>query len=214
MKNWPNKQAKIQIVNQIVLAAKAYKSNLIGKTFLYYFEGRYIEVIYRARDFAHLTGVETSLSANDFYKEAVRGTLRDTQIYFSKRHPYSLCVRKLSHLSQLIKITDSPLLVLESVTTDTAVYKFGLTELACTVCLDHDLDGMGHPKSSMLIAKSLRDEDSFNRGQNAYEINMIFCKANTAKIYDSCTFNDKKCSKEDLPEEILKKLSPEILVTI
>ncbi|MBR2484050.1 MAG: hypothetical protein IKB53_04825 [Oscillospiraceae bacterium] len=212
MKNWPSKQAKIRIVNQIISAASDYKMNLVGKTFLYWFEGRYIEVVYRARDFSHLTGVETSLSANDFYKEAVRGTLRDTQIWFSKRHPHSLCVRKMSHLLQFVKITNSPLLILESITTDTAIYKFGLTELECTVCLDHDLDDLGIPKSNMLIAKSLRDEDSFGRGQDAFEVNMIFCKANDAKLYDRCTFDDGKYSKADLSEEVVEKLSPALFL--
>lgn len=37
------------------------------------------------------------LSANDFYKEAKRGTLRENQIWFSSRHPYDLCLKKVLH---------------------------------------------------------------------------------------------------------------------
>lgn len=206
MKNWPTQQAIRQLVSQINVAATEYKKNLVGNTFLYYFEGRYIEVLYRSKDFAHLTGVGTSLSAADLYKEAIRGTLQDTQISFSQRHPYKLSVRKLSHLLQLSKITTSPIFLLEDLSTATASFKFGITELNCTLCLDHDLDSEGIPKSDMLIAKSLRDEDSFNRAVGAYEVNMIFKKPNSAKLYACCTFNDDKVNINDLPEEVLQKV--------
>lgn len=208
MGKWPDKKAKIQIVNKIIAAANAYKAKLVGKSFLYYFEGRYIEVVYRVKDFAHLTGAGTSLSANDFYKEAIKGRLQDTQIFFSSRHPHSLCVRKLSHLLQLARLTDSPILILEDVQTRTTTFQFGLTELKCTLCLDHDLDDSGVPKSEMFIVKSLRDEDCFKRSTNAFEVNLIFSKENNVKLYDCCTFNDGKVKIDDLPESVKNKLSP------
>ena len=48
-----------KIVQEIKTAASLYKKHLVGKRFLYVFEGRYIEVIYKAANFRHLTGVAT-----------------------------------------------------------------------------------------------------------------------------------------------------------
>ena len=57
---------KIQITKNIINAAKQYKKFLLGKTFMYCFEDKYIEVSFRKSDFAHLTGVDKKISAKDF----------------------------------------------------------------------------------------------------------------------------------------------------
>ena len=211
MTAWPTEAEKLRILNQITAAAKIYKEELVGKTFLYYFEGQYIEVMFRKKDFAHLTGVEWAIPSTEVYKRANKRELSTGQIMFSARHPYSLCVRKLLHLSQITKLTSSEIFILKDVRTQTAMFKFGITELNCTVCLDYDLDNTGMPKSSALIIKSLRDEDGFNRAAGAFEVNMIFSKANDAKLYDSRTFNDGKYSIDSLPENIKQKLSDSLL---
>ena len=61
------KSDKEHIVKEICKAAKLYKANLVGKRFLYVFDGRYIEVLYKNVNFKHLTGVECNMSAADFY---------------------------------------------------------------------------------------------------------------------------------------------------
>jgi len=61
-----------KIVQEIKTAASLYKKHLVGKRFLYVFEGRYIEVIYKAANFRHLTGVATNLSAKQFYNYAAK----------------------------------------------------------------------------------------------------------------------------------------------
>ena len=72
------------IVCEINKAAQLYKEHLIGRKFLYVFDGRYIEVCYKAESFRHLTGVETHLLAKRFYQLAVKGQLQSTQIYFTE----------------------------------------------------------------------------------------------------------------------------------
>lgn len=79
-----------KIVSEIIKAAKDYKQNLLGKTFLYVFENKHIEVMFKAKDFRHLTGIDTTLSAQDFFKQAHQGKLQASQIFFSARHPYKL----------------------------------------------------------------------------------------------------------------------------
>lgn len=207
------KQNKINIVNNIIYAAQNYKNNMVGKTFMYVFNDRFIEVIYRAKDFAHLTGVDTRLSANDFYKESLRGTLRENQIYFSHRHPYNLCTKKNKYLSNIYCVTNSDLFLLETIGTNSTSYKFGITETNFTLCLDKDTDESGNPKSNFYIVKSLRAENCFNKVSNIYEVNYIFSKPNDLKFYNNITYIDRGCNINTLPQEIKSKLSKSLLKT-
>ena len=204
-------QDKINIVNTIIQAAADYKTYMVGRSFLYVFEGRYLEVIYRARDFLHLTGVDTNLSANEFYKEAIRGTLRHTQIFFSKRHPYDLCVRKMLHLAHITAVTNSSIFLLEDLVTNTFQYKFGLSELNFTVCLDVDKDSNQMIVSDHYIVRSLRVEDSFDRSSGAFEVQYIFVKPNDVRLYSTISYTDHRINITDLPEEVLAKLNPILL---
>ncbi len=88
-------QDRLEIVRAISDAAELYREHLVGRQFMYVFDGRYIEVIYKTENFRHLTGVDTPLSAKRFYSYAARRILAASQISFSARHPYALCVRKL-----------------------------------------------------------------------------------------------------------------------
>ena len=75
-------QDREKIVQEIKIAADLYRKHLVGKRFLYVFEGRYIEVLYKAANFRHLTGVAS-------------------QIFFTPQHPFSLCKRKIKHIGQI-----------------------------------------------------------------------------------------------------------------
>ena len=59
-------QDREKIVQEIKIAADLYRKHLVGKRFLYVFEGRYIEVLYKAANFRHLTGVATNLPQKSF----------------------------------------------------------------------------------------------------------------------------------------------------
>lgn len=52
----------------IIDSASVYSQNLAGKAFLYVYGEEYFEVSFPIDHFLHLTGVETGLSAKDFYK--------------------------------------------------------------------------------------------------------------------------------------------------
>lgn len=129
----PNKKGNLQsTVDTIHRAAISYKANLVGKTFAYVFDDRYIEVIYKVSNFKHLTGVESALSSKRFYSLALSNHLKPNQIYFSPRHPYALCQRKLKHIEDLIDVASSENFMLEEILTQTKVYKFGTTDTKFT----------------------------------------------------------------------------------
>ena len=117
------------IVAEINQAAKLYRGFLVGKSFMYVFDDRYIEVIYKAENFKHLTGVDSHLSAKQFFKLASRGKLAASQIDFSNRHPYALSRRKVNHIVQLASFATSACFMLEDISTKSQCYKFGTTDL-------------------------------------------------------------------------------------
>ena len=69
-----------QLVAVINDAASLYREHLVGKRFMYVFDNRYIEVIYKTENFKHLTGVATNLSAKQFFRLAKKRKLTAAQI--------------------------------------------------------------------------------------------------------------------------------------
>ena len=60
----------------IIDSAGIFSQSLAGKIFLYVYGEEFFEVSFSIDHFLHLTGVETKLSAKDFYKNAKRQNLQ------------------------------------------------------------------------------------------------------------------------------------------
>ena len=162
---------KQSIVKEICNAAKLYKDNLVGKKFIYIFDGRYIEVLFKRKNYKHLTGVECNMSAEDFYRNAIKNRLTPTQIYFSKNHPYELCKKKLKHLTDISSLATGESFMLEEIVTNTKTYKFGTTDLEFSLCMDREYDKQGNAIGECYIVESLRDGDDVSKSKAAYETN-------------------------------------------
>ncbi len=169
---------------------------------MYIFDNRYIEVIFKKENFRHLTGIDTNLSANQFYQYAVKGKLEASQIWFNSAHPYDLCVRKVQHIGDIATMAGSESFMLEEIKTDTMTYKFGTTDLEFTLCLNREKDQNGTEKSECYVVQSLRDEDCFSKSTEAYEVTHIFSKKNNEKLYDNLLFMDRSASINSLPSGI------------
>ena len=199
------------ITKEICAAAKLYKQKLVGKRFLYVFEGQYIEVIYKASNFKHLTGVESSLAARQFYSYSARNILSPNQISFTPLHPYQLCKRKLAHIKDIATLAGAESFMLEEVKTNTKTYKFGTTDLNFSLLLDLERDSNGNVKGTSYIVESLRDENCFSKSNSAYTISHIFSTTTDAKLYTDLLFMDSDYTLEDLPEDVKKKLDESLL---
>ena len=193
------------IVEQIKEAAQAYKDNLVGNSYMYVFDNRYIEVLYKTERFLHLTGADTNLGAKDFYKKSIKRQLTQKQIFFSERHPYDLCKRKMEYLSAINKLTCENIKVLEDITTESAFYVFGFTEMNFTLGLFEDRDLAGTLKSEFLIPASLRTDDCISKSRKVHNINLILKKSNTEKYYNEIMYTDSTDIKL-LPIEIKSKI--------
>lgn len=203
------KQDKLKILSEIHNAAKLYREHLVGKKFLYVFDNRFIEVIYKSENFRHLTGVATALSAKSFYSYACRHMLNVSQIWFDAAHPYSLCVRKVSHIAQIPNLAGSESFMLEEICTNTQTYKFGTTDLNFTLCMNHEFDDAGNIKGDCFVAQSLRDEDCFSKSKKAFVVTHIFSKPNDSKKYTHLLYRDSKA--QSLPANVIALLDESCL---
>lgn len=196
------------VVQIIQRAANAYKRNLVGRRFLYVFDGRFIEVLYKADNFRHLTGVDTTLSARRFYQYAVSGKLSASQIFFSHTHPYDLCIKKLKHIEQIAGLAGTECFMLEEIRTSTTMYKFGTTNLNFSLCLNKEYDESGNEKSECYIVQSLRDEDCFSKSKGVYTVTHILSRANDEKKYNTALYaeTDLKALPEFIRTMICERL--------
>ena len=199
-------QDRKKIIHEISAAAELYKKNLVGRQFLYVFDGRFIEVMYKAENFLHLTGVGTGLSAKQFYKYAVNRILSTSQILFNAAHPYDLCVRKLQHLCDMAELAASECFMLEEIRTSTQLYKFGTTNLDFTLCF-----GLDPNREGPYIAQSLRDENCFAKSRDVYTVTHILSKQNDKKRYEKLLYMDKASSMAEIPVEVLQMMEPSLL---
>lgn len=200
--------SKNQIVNRIRRAAKKYKNHLVGKTFLFVYENGYIEVMFTTKAFFHLTGVNSRLSAVDFYKRAVMDNgLRASEIFFDSEHPFDFANLKTLCLKDLYKITIQDVFIADGVVTATANYELAVTDLKITLCLGKDTDKNGTVISGRWVPYSFRVEEIDNNKLNdLYEVQFVFCKdSNSPQTvkYREMTFG-KKEELNNLPDEIKK----------
>lgn len=202
---------RLEIKEEICKAAELYREKLVGKSFLYVFEGRYIEVIYKAANFKHLTGVESTLTAKRFYSNAANHKLSADQIEFSSRHPFSTCKKKLKHISDIATLAGTESFMLKEIHTNSRSFKFGTTDLNFSLLLDHEYDKDGKAKSGIYIAESLRDEDCFSKSEDSYEITHILSKDNDVPKYTDLLFMDKRYTIKDIPEELITMIDDSLL---
>ena len=197
-------QDRKNIVKKIENAAALYREKLVGKRFIYVFDNRYIEVIYKAENFRHLTGVETFLTARRFYSYAARRILATSQVSFSSSHPYDLCLRKRQHINEVAEMAGSESFILEEIKTNTKSYKFGTTDLNFTLCMNRELDSQGNEKGDCFIVQSLRDGDCFKKSKDVYVVTHILSRSNDKKKYTDLLYMDQSATIQDLPANILE----------
>lgn len=189
---------KNAIRQAIIDSAGIYSHDLAGKAFLYVYGEEFFEVSFPVDHFLHLTGVETNLSAKDFYKNAKKGKLTNSQFYFDARHPYANAKKKLPCLKRLPELTNDMVCILKDMQTVTIIYKLSVTNLEFTLGLTENIDSHGNKVNDFFLPMSLRVEDSSVEKSNDGDIvDFIFMKDASIAKYDSVLVEDKhKCIPE------------------
>lgn len=185
----------------------------MGKTFMYIFDGRYIEVMYQRERFLHLTGVVSDLYTRDFFNKAVNRKLDYRQCKFGADHPYDLSEKKMRYLHLLPQLTTTDITILEEFTTESAVYKFAFMNYTFTLGLLENLDKEGKKINNVYLPQSFRVEDDSNlRSKNEFGVQFILYKSNIEKVYTNVSYSDGS-SLINLPEYIKKNIAPSLLDT-
>lgn len=188
---------KSAILKKIHNAAKNYQRYLAGKTFMYVYEGKSIEVVFKNSSFLHLTGVNTKLRAKEFF--------------FDKNHPYDLAEKKTDHLEDLYRITNMEVLITEDVVTFTANYKIGITDLQFILLCGENRDKHGKLIDDCFVPYSFRIEEIGNeKFGELYEVDFIFCKQTNAAKYEIISYKGDK-EIDIIPEEIRLKISDDLI---
>lgn len=184
---------KNAIRQEIIDSAGIYSQNLAGKAFLYVYGDEYFEVSFPIDHFLHLTGVETKLSAKDFYKNAKRAKLTNSQFYFDARHPYANAKKKLPCLKRLPELTSNIICILKNMRTVTIMYKLSVTNLEFTLGLTENIDSKGNKINDFFLPMSLRVRDSSVEKSNGGEVvDFIFSKDASVAKYDILLFEDNQ----------------------
>lgn len=196
---------KNAIRQDIIASAGVYSQSLAGKAFLYVYGDEYFEVSFPVDHFLHLTGVETKLSAKDFYKNAKKAKLTNSQFYFDARHPYANAKKKLPCLKRLPELTNDIVCILKDMQTVTVIYKLSVTNLEFTLGLTETTDDKGNKINDFFLPMSLRVEDTSVKKSNDGEIvDFIFSKDASVSKYDTLLVEDKN---KTIPESIKHLIS-------
>lgn len=183
---------KKAIRQDIVDAASIYSQMLAGKAFLYVYGNEYFEVSFPTDHFLHLTGVETSLSAKDFYKNAKKAKLTSSQFYFDVRHPYANAKKKLPFLKRLPELTNDFVCILKDMQTVSIIYKLSVTNLEFTLGLTENIDDKGNKINDFFLPMSLRVEDtSVDKSNGGEVVDFIFSKDASFEKYNNLVVCDK-----------------------
>ena len=198
-------EKKNAIRQDIIDSAAIYSQNLAGKAFLYVYGEEFFEVSFPVDHFLHLTGVETHLSAKDFYKNAKKGKLTNSQFYFDERHLYANAKKKLPCLKRLPELTNDMVCILKDMQTVTIIYKLSVTNLEFTLGLTENVDDSGNKINDFFLPMSLRVEDSsVEKSKDGDIVDFIFSKDASMAKYDSILFEDKH---KAIPESIKHLIS-------
>ena len=175
---------KNAIRQDIVDSARIYSHNLAGKAFLYVYGDEYFEVSFPVDHFLHLTGVETKLSAKDFYKNAKK---------------------KLPCLKRLPELTNDMVCILKDMQTVTIIYRLSVANLEFTLGLTENIDDKGKKINDFFLPMSLRVEDvSIEKSNDGEIVDFIFVKDASVAKYDTLIVEDKH---KAIPESIKHLIS-------
>ena len=149
--------------------------------------------------------METKLSAKDFYKNAKKAKLTNSQFYFDARHPYANAKKKLPFFKSLSELINDTVCILKDMQTVTIIYKLSVTNLEFTLGLTENTDDKGNKINDFFLPMSLRVEDTSVEKSNDGEIvDFIFSKDASVSKYDTLLVEDKN---KTIPESIKHLIS-------
>lgn len=204
--NAVHNENKLKIRQDIISIANIFH-DFCGKYVLYVFnKSSFIEVYYRSSSFAHLTGVQTHLTAIDFYKKARKNQITIQQFWFDKDHPYDLVKKKVMNLKKIKNFICNNVAVVTDLSTNTCTFRFSLSESDIALCLTPNYDKTtGELIDEYYIPASFRVGDIDEKSNKKFSVSHIFIKNTKSEKYSNITYSNQDSILE-LGNDIKEKL--------
>lgn len=184
---------KKQDIIKLKECAKIYKEKLLGKRFLVVFNNlNYIEVIFTKKQFKHLTGISSNLSAVAFYNFCIGKKQQNNKtvyispkdIYTTIEHPRVFAIKKMEVFSLIRDLFEKSSYVLTEISENKRFYKMGLANIQLTILLDdYDDDA-----KETYIAISLKSESHIKNAKQFDKIEYVFEKTNPYLKYEKMLY--------------------------
>lgn len=202
---------KNQIRSQILDAAQIYSTHLAGRVFLYVVGSECFEVVFQTNRFMHLTGVLSSLTAQDFYKKARKAELASDQFFFNKDHSMQSARHKLSCLKMLPNLTNGLVCIVKDLKTLTLTYKIGVTNLDFTLGLMENLDDDGDKINDWWRPRTLRiNDNAIENSADAQFVDWIFAKDASHAKYETIMYTGKSRLSSEIENMLTEKLKQQM----
>jgi hypothetical protein len=216
-KDWKSlvniQRKKEQVRRNIIDSAQVYKEKLVGKHFIYIFGDECFEMYFKVSSFKHLTGVNSTLSAKQFYSLASKGHLQKSQLSFNSRYPLTISIKKTEGLKVIDLFISEELFVIKNLVTPSATYPYALTNLDKSILVV--LETKQTSQETYYVPKSFRVKDK-NIFDKTHEVSIeavdfILSKKDVKKKYDTLHMQDKGKCLSDLSETLKIRISDDLI---
>ncbi len=202
---------KEKLLKKIIIAKNIYDDKLLDKKFLYIYEcsitnrEKYLELQFDKRNFLHLIGVETKLSASFFYKKLNSNKMRLEDINVDKN---GWAIVKLNIFHKLPTLFSSPVqisthnnLLTVNFTSDLLINKPGHNQIDPII-----LGIKENEKSGFYVPASLLKRNPVEVTSNPSTVLAIFSKNKKDEKYEILEYKKKDYSIEKVKDIRVKNI--------
>ena len=193
---------KFRLRKQIITGARNYNKYLINKVFKIVCEdGTEIDVRFFGSDFKHLTGLDSDLDNEKFYKNCVSGVIDIGNINDDQKYNWSTLQTKgksIEKIHELLYADCQKTLLLELLHTNTFVFPYSVKNVANNICVGF--------ASNANKARSLRKASSSLNSKSQKSIVSIFAKLSERDKYHELVYISDVLGIYEKNEELLYQL--------
>ena len=196
--------------DKVVNGAKIYKKYLLNKKFLIICENNDShEIVFKKKDFKHLTGIESDLNENRFFENSAASTLSENNILENQHYNYKTLkfkADKIETIDTLLYRNIEGSLFMVDLHTNTCDFPVAIKNINSNVCIGF-LGNDNH-------ARSLRKFSNSQNCRSEKKIKAIFSKTNGDKEYSDIVYISgdiseilEKDSKYNFSEKVKESIS-------
>ncbi len=197
---------KTKLRKQIIIGARNYKKYLTGKVFKIICEdGTEVDVRFFGSDFKHLTGLDSNLDNEKFYKNCVCGIIDIGNINNNQKYNWATLRTKgksIEKIHELLYSDCQKTLLLELLHTNTFIFPYAVKNVVNNICVGFASDANK--------ARSLRKASSSLNSKSQKSIIAIFAKLSERDKYHELVYVSNVVGIYKKDEGLLNKLDNNI----